>query len=255
MATADPGSDSVSLFGGGDKLQSQMTSFREAIERKKLEVRRVSEEMRSLIEKKEEEIIGELDTIWEEVNIRMEKKIVTQEDIREFESKKKEIDQILRRLNPNVTQFSQFSEAIESAKREIDKSIPNVKLTWRVDELKDCINRMCRCDQQILVYNEDTWYQLKWVMCKEGRGGNQLYCPWSIATNPKNDNIYVADNGNDRVQIFSRNGKWIRSLKDYEMKNPKSILFYNQSIFVQCNRAKKHFMNGTEDVSYVSRIY
>ena len=64
MATAHPGSGPVSLFGeSSNKLQNKVNSFREVIERKKLEVRRVSKEMRSLIEKKEEEIIRELDTI------------------------------------------------------------------------------------------------------------------------------------------------------------------------------------------------
>ena len=248
MATADPGSGPVSLFGVSNKLQSKVNSFREMIERKKLEVRRVSKEIRSLIEKKEEEIIRELDAIWEEVNTRMEKKKTeTQKKIYELESKKKEIDKILLELNPTETQFPlQFSEAIERAKEEMDIDIPNVKLTWRVDELKDCINRMCRCDQQILVYNEDTRYQLKWSKCEEGSGDNQLSCPCGIATNPMNENIYVADQLNHRVQIFSREGEWIRSVKDDEMKIPQNILFHNQSIYVQCHTAILKLNESTE---------
>ena len=50
MATADPGSGPVSLFGVSNKLQNKLNSFREVIEMKKLEVKRVSKEMRSLIE-------------------------------------------------------------------------------------------------------------------------------------------------------------------------------------------------------------
>ena len=48
----------------------------------------------------------------------------------------------------------------------MDIDIPNVKLTWRVNELEDCINRMCRCEQQILAYKEDTRFQLKWSKCE-----------------------------------------------------------------------------------------
>ena len=248
MATADPGPGPVSLFGVSNKLQSKVNSFREVIERKKLEVRRVSKEMRSLIETKEEEIIRELDAIWEEVNTKMEKKKTeTQNKIRELENKKNEIDKILLELDPDETQFPQFSEAIEKAKKkEKDIDIPNVKLTWRVDELKDCVNRMCRCDQQILVYNEDTRYQLKWSKCEERRGDNQLYYPWGIATNPMNENICVADLWNNRVQIFSREGEWIRSVKDDEMKYPLNILFHNQSIYVQCTRAILKLNESTE---------
>ena len=238
MATADPGSGPASLFGVSNKLQSKVNSFREMIERKKLEVRRVSKEMRSLIETKEESIIRELNEILEEVKTRMEKKkIGVQKEIQELEIKKSEINKILQNLNQNITEFPQLSEAIEKAKSEMDIDIPNVKLTWRVDELKDSINRMCRCDQQIPVYNEDTQYQLKWSKCENGSGDNQLNCPWGIATNPMNDNIYVADQSNHRVQIFSREGEWIRSVKDEEMKNPRNIIFHNRSIYVQCEKA------------------
>ena len=249
MATADPGFVPVSLFGVSNKLQSKVKLFRELIEKKKLEVRRVSKEMRILIEKKEEEIIRELDIIWEEVNTRMEqKKTETLKEIEEIENLRKELERRLCKLNPASTQISHtsISEGIDLVKREMDIDIPNVKLTWRIDELKDCINIMCRCDQQILVYNEDTQYQLKWSKCEEGREENQLNNPWGIAINPMNENIYVADIENHRVQIFSRGGEWIRSVKDDEMKYPRNILFHNQSIYVQCHNAILKLNESTE---------
>ena len=247
MATADPGSGPVSLFGVSNKLQNKVNSFREMIERKKLEVRRISKEMRILIEKKEEAIIQELNAIWEEVNTRMEKrKTDIQTKIGVLDAKAKEMEQLFTELNPGSGPLLNISEKLNSVRREMDIDIPNVKLTWRVEELKDCINRMCRCNQQILVYNEDTRYQLKWSKCKEGSGDNQLYYPWGIATNSMNENIYVADQLNNRVQIFSREGEWIRSVKDDEMKYPQNILFHNQSIYVQCSKAILKLNESTE---------
>ena len=238
MATADPGSGPASLFGVSNKLQSKVNSFREMIERKKLEVRRVSKEMRNLIETKEEAIIRELNSIKEEVDTKLErKKAETQTKIAAFEEKAREMDRLYKELSTESGPLFNVSEKLESAKREMDIDIPNVKLTWRVDELKDCINRMCRCDQQIPVYNEDTRYQLKWSNCELGTGDNQLNCPCGIATNSMNDNIYVADQSNHRVQIFSREGEWIRSVKDEEMKSPQFILFYSPSFYVQCDQA------------------
>ena len=247
MATADPGSGPVSLFGVSTKLQNKVNSFREMIERKKLEVRRVSKEMRSLIEKKEESIIQELDSICDGVNARMEKKKTEiQKEIEDIEASKLEIEQKLKRLNPTSKPIIDISDFVDSAKREMDIDIPNVKLTWRIDELEDCINRMCRCDQQILVDNEDTRYQLKWSKCGEGRGDNQLYHPFGIATNPMNENIYVTDQSNHRVQIFSREGEWIRSVKDDEMKYPQNILFLNQRIYIKCSGAILKLNESTE---------
>ena len=138
----------------------------------------------------------------------------------------------LCKLSPVSIQFRYISKGIDLAKREMDIDIPNVKLTWRMDELKDCIDRICRCDQHILVYNEDTTrYQLKWSKCEEGSGDNQLNRPWGIATNPMNDNIYVADEFNHRVQIFSREGEWIRSVKNNEMKYIQKIFYFTTNQF------------------------
>ena len=263
MATADPGSGPASLFGVSNKLQSKVNSFREMIERKKLEVRRVSKEMRILIETKEEEIIRDLDAIWEKVNDGVEKKKAeTQGEINKIESHRMEMEKLFEKLSPNSGPLINISDRLNSVKREMDIDIPNVKLTWRVDELKDCINRMCRCDEQILVYNEDTLYQLKWNKCEFGTRDNQLNCPFNsivnlpcgIATNPMNKNIYIADKSNHRVQIFSREGEWIRSVKDEEMKYPENILFHNQSIYVQCRTAILK-LNGFTEKKEMSKSY
>ena len=134
MATADPGSGPISLFGVNNKLQSKLNSFREMIEKKKLEVRRVSKEMRSLIEKKEESIIRELDTIWEQANTRMEKKKTEiQKEIEDIEVCKLEMEKKFKKLNPTSKPKIDISDSIDSVKREIDIDIPNVKLTWRMD--------------------------------------------------------------------------------------------------------------------------
>ena len=237
MATAFPGSGPASSFGMSNKLQSKMNSFREMIEKKKLEVRKVSREMRSLIEYKEEAIIRVLDTIWKKVNAKMDKNTNIQTQVGVLETKAKEMEQIFKELKPRSGPLFDISEKLNSLKGEMDFDIPNVKLTWKTDELEDCINRMCRCDQQILVYNENTRFQLKWSKCEVGREDNQLYFPCGIATNPIDKNIYVADSGNNRVQIFSREGEWIRSVNDENIKSPENILFHKQSIYVQCNRS------------------
>ena len=102
MATADPGSGPVSLFGVSNKLQSKVNAFREVIEGKKLEVRRVSKEMRSLIERKEEAMIQELNAIWEEVNARMErKKTETEKKIQEIETHKERNGKTFPRFESN----------------------------------------------------------------------------------------------------------------------------------------------------------
>ena len=233
MAKADPGSGPASLFEVSTKLQSKVKLFRELIEKKKLEVRSVSKEMRNLIEKKEEELIRELDAIWEEMRTRMQ-------------STKSEVEEEMTEVSEGINPLDDISEKHNSVKRELDFDIPSLILKWRVDELKDCIDTMCRCEQQLLVYNKDPWYRLKWSKCEEGNGNNQLLRPAGIAINPMNENIYVADRFNFKVKIFSREGEWIRTVKDDEMMYPNNILFHNNSIYVECLNAILKLNESTE---------
>ena len=97
MAEADSGSGPVSLFSVSNKLQARMNLLKEAIENRKLEVKRIGGEMRCLIAKKENEILEELDSIWDEANTRIDRK---REDvlkiIGEIEKRNKEMKKILK---------------------------------------------------------------------------------------------------------------------------------------------------------------
>ena len=118
MATADPGFGPASLFGVNNKLQSKVNSFREMIERKKLEVRRVSKEMRSLIETKEEAIIRELNAILEKVNNEVEKKKAeTQGEINKIESHRMEMEKLFEKLSINSGPLINISDRLNSVKR------------------------------------------------------------------------------------------------------------------------------------------
>ena len=256
MATSSPGSGPASLFPVSNKLKNKVNLLREVIDRKKLEVRRVSKEMRDLIEKKEEQTIRELEAIWEQVNVRIEnEEKETQKLIEEINMQNSEMQKIYEKMenlfkgkNQSLTPLTllQISEKIDSLKREMDISIPYVKVTWRIDELKGAITRMCRCGEQIISYKEGTPYQLKWSKCERGKGDNQLESPRGIATNSMNGNIYVTDRPSHRIQIFSKEGEWIRSVKDVEMKYPENILFHNKSIYVQCYKVILKLNESTE---------
>ncbi|KAI6661324.1 hypothetical protein LOD99_10048, partial [Oopsacas minuta] len=78
MATApineNPVCEPDSLMPVPNKLQDRMNTLREVIDSKKSLVRRVSEEMKELIEDKTQLIIRELEGIWDEVNQRMNKR-------------------------------------------------------------------------------------------------------------------------------------------------------------------------------------
>ena len=153
MAEADPGSGLVSIFPVNDKLQARMYVLKDAIESQKLEVRKIGGEMKSLIEEKENEIIKELDYIWDDTNTRVDReKEEVQKKIKEIRKRYQEMNQLFEQMDRKLPPLPQISEAVDSVKSELDISIPQINLSWRDNVLKEGINRMCRVEQ---VYKEE----------------------------------------------------------------------------------------------------
>ena len=249
MATAstheDPTDTPVSLMPVSNKLQDRMDTLRDVIDSKKSLVRLVSEEMKQLIEQKAQMIISELEAIWEDTNQRLKlKRDEVHRKIQDLNKLKMKMEIILKELG-QTPRFNQIDEQIESVKREMDIDIPFVKLNWKVEQLRDDINTLCSCEQRIVKFGEDIPIPLKWSTCDRGEGNNQLKDPWGIAVDPITDRIYVADISANRVQIFSRDGHWIRCLRDEQMLQPKLIHITYYSILVQCNYVVVKFNRST----------
>ena len=139
MASADPVSE---------KIDNTMNLFRQNIDEKKAEVNRIREEMKLLIDKKSDELLRELDEIWKEVNEKEKKKEEFTQNIRDLQEHQKAMEDLLRKMNtnPSFTQMTEVSERIETFQKEIDLKTPVVKLSWKVDTLRDSINTMCSCN-------------------------------------------------------------------------------------------------------------
>ena len=265
MAEADTGFDPVSLFPlpVSHKLQARLNQLKEVIENQKMEVRRIGREMRRLIEEKENEIIKELDSIWNEANARIDrKKEEVQKKIEEIEKRNKEMSKnydemkkLFKEINQTLPPHSlpQISEAVKSAKREFDHTIPYLNLSWRVDVLRHSINGMCHVEQ---VFREETTpFQLTWIQCERGDEEVQLHYPSSIAINYVNGNIYATDYYKNRVQIFSKEGEWIRSLKNEGIMKPLKVLIQADSIYLMCCHLVLNFHKSEEKIIESSKDF
>ena len=256
IESQDTASTPDSLIAVSNKLQDRMNTLRCVIDSKQSLVRRVSEEMKRLIDEKSQLIILQLEGIWEDAKQRMDKKRdEVNIKIVEINKHKSEIEKFFKELNQTPC-LDQISEAIVKAKSEMDIDIPFVKLSCEVKELRKSIDAMYSCDGRIVKFVKDTPIHLKWSSCDKGQQDNQLCDPWGISIDCISDDIYVADNQSSRIQIFSGNGEWIASLKDEEMIEPENILFLHNSIFVQCDRKIVKFHRCTlKRESYKSYQY
>ena len=82
--------------------------------------------------------------------------------------------------------------------------------------------------------------------------------PWGVAVNERNE-IAVTDNSNTRVQIFSCNGKFIRSfgkkgVKKGEFKDPRGIAYLNNGNIVVADGDNNRLQIFTEKGEYLTQI-
>ena len=83
-------------------------------------------------------------------------------------------------------------------------------------------------------------------------------CPWGVAVNERNE-IAVTDCSNNRVQIFSCNGKFIRSfgkkgVKKGEFKDPSGIAYLNNGNIVVADSSNDRLQIFTERGEYLAQI-
>ena len=82
----------------------------------------------------------------------------------------------------------------------------------------------------ILVYQLDGKFVSR--IGNEGRGGFQFYYPWGISTDESNNDIYICDNTNHRIQIISENLQYKSQFGNDTLHYPRDVIHYRDNIFV-----------------------
>lgn len=74
-------------------------------------------------------------------------------------------------------------------------------------------------NSQVQKFTKDGEFIMKWGT--RGTGPGQFNTPHGIAIGP-NDDVFVADRSNNRVQVFDNNGKYLREVK-LDLRYPKDV--------------------------------
>ena len=66
----------------------------------------------------------------------------------------------------------------------------------------------------------------------QGNGRGEFKSPWGVVVEYKSENIYVVEESNNRVQVFSREAKYLFEFGSDKMKSPLCIAIYKDRVFV-----------------------
>ena len=69
---------------------------------------------------------------------------------------------------------------------------------------------------------------------KGGRAPGDLYAPTGVAIHDETHQIFVANFGNDRVEIFSETGEFFHQLGVGQLSRPWGIVIHEDSVYVSC---------------------
>ena len=69
---------------------------------------------------------------------------------------------------------------------------------------------------------------------KEGSDPGELYGPYCVVIHEETHQVFVANNGNHRVEIFSETGEFISQMGVGQLSDPLGIAIHGDSVYVSC---------------------
>ena len=114
---------------------------------------------------------------------------------------------------------------------------------------------VCNLDPgQILVYDIDTGELLQ-IIGSDGTAEGELSYPNDLTVGP-DGNLYVSDTGNNRIQVFARNGDFIKVLpiEDGLVYNPRGLAFNTHGQLYVVNKLDNHVAIFDKNWKLVDRM-
>ena len=86
-----------------------------------------------------------------------------------------------------------------------------------------------------------------------GTGPGQFRCPAGVAVSPKGE-LYVSDNNNDRVQVFTPNGVYVREFGNGQVRRPFRLQFSSDNHVLVADNSNNRVVIFNHDGALVSSL-
>ena len=146
-------------------------------------------------------------------------------------------DEILRNNNLKnfkTHQMGEIDEQIGEVKQRYDHRIAKIQLKWAENSLRQAINEFCKI---AFVRSSSSDCPRKEIpkisFGSKGTNEGNLKAPTGVAIDPQSNNIFIADNANNCVQVYSQEGKCLRRIGDRDrMLGPYGICIDDGLLYV-----------------------
>ena len=139
-------------------------------------------------------------------------------------------------------QHNELNETLANVSRELDEKIrgleatvdriPSVWLEWCDGLLEGGMAGLCRLCEGVSYVNRHNPV-LSGV--DKGMGQMEIYNPSGLSIDRDNGDIFVCDCSAERIQVFGKEGNYLRTIEQQGMIRPSSIAISLHHLFVSCN--------------------
>lgn len=215
------------------EIQTKLVFLENDCELRKNEV---SDHFRTLHEdlnRREAELLAEIDEIVRSTSAKvmrqkenLERYLKAKQDAEEiFEN-----NQLIEILKDTIVQLQAQIDEILSDEVEV----PEIELKWNLNQAQECVAYVCEISQRKHPYTYRRSTQ--WSLGQEGAEPGQLKSPWGLAIDPESENVYIADCVNNRVQIFDREGVYVRHINLPE-PHPRYVVINGPDCYISCDNS------------------
>ena len=176
------------------------------------------------------ELVAQLDEVVRVAEIQVEERQVKLNQLR---ITKAEVSHNLQHneLNETLANVSrELDEKIRGLEATVDR-IPSVRLEWCDGWLEGGMAGLCRLCEGVSYVNR---HNPVWSGVDIGMGQMKIYNPSGLSIDRDNGDIFVCDFGVNNIQVFSKEGNYLRTIKPQGMTNPIYIAVSLHHLFVSC---------------------
>ena len=144
----------------------------------------------------------------------------------------------------HALQHNELNETLKNVSRELDEKIrgleatvdriPSVWLEWHDGWLEGGMAGLCRLCESVSYVNR---HNPVWSGVDSGMGQMEIYDPFDLSIDRENEDIFVSDCAADRIQVFSKEGNYSRTIEPQGMPSPISITVSLHHLFVSSNNS------------------
>ena len=210
------------------------------LERIRGEVALAKEELRvrfecyfQMLRDKHLELVAQLDEV---VHVAETQVAERQEKLNQLQVAKAEMSHTLQHNELNETLMNvsrELDEKIRGLEATVDR-IPSVWLEWHDGWLEGGMAGLCRLCEGVSYVNR---HNPVWSGVDSGEGQMEIYDPFGLSIDRENGDIFVCDFVANRIQVFSKEGNYLRTIEPQGMSSPDSITVSLNHLFVSCDNS------------------